>query len=139
MPRDFAKQAGTKSIKQKPALKRKNNSRPETRRLRDFLGKLFWNFLVGSWLYFFKTTATEDLIEFAAQKGTSVPEIFTRMIVSISTKTEIKQDRGGQQPLQHAQGKHSSLRHTEFKLPRCQREKQINSELSSTRWSGGNH
>ena len=54
MPRDFAKQAGTKSIKQKPALKRKNNSRPETRRLRDFSGKLFWNFLVCSWLLFFQ-------------------------------------------------------------------------------------
>ena len=36
---------------------------------------MFWNFLVDSWLLFFKTTASEDLIEFVAQKGTSVPEI----------------------------------------------------------------
>ena len=76
MPRDFAKQAGTKSIKQKPALKRKNNSRAETRRLRDFFwGSCFGIFLSVLGFYFFKTTASEDLIEFVAQKGTSVPEI----------------------------------------------------------------
>ena len=76
MPRDFAKQAGTKSTKQKSALKRKNNSRPETRRLRDFFwGSCFGIFLSVLGFYFFKTNASEDLIEFVAQKGTSVPEI----------------------------------------------------------------
>ena len=76
MPRDFAKQAGTKSKKQKPALIRKNNPRPETRSLRDFLwGSCFGIFLSILGFYFFKTTASEDLIELVAQKGTSVPEI----------------------------------------------------------------
>ena len=76
MPRDFAKQAGTKSIKQKPALKRKNNSRPETKRLRDFFwGSCFGIFLSVLGLYFTGTTASEDLIELVAQKSASVPEI----------------------------------------------------------------
>ncbi len=76
MPRDFAKQAGTKSIKQKPALKRKNNSRPGTRRLRDFFwGSCFGIFLSILGLYFLGTTASEDLMKLVAQKGTSVPEI----------------------------------------------------------------
>ena len=76
MPRDFAKQAGTKSIKQKPAIKRKKNSRPETRRLRDFFwGSCFGIFLSVLGFYFLGTTASEDLIELVAQKGTSVPEI----------------------------------------------------------------
>ena len=76
MPRDFAKQAGTKSIKRKPALKRKNNSPPETRRLRDFLwGSCFGFFLSILGFYFLGTTASENLVELVAQKGTSVPEI----------------------------------------------------------------
>ena len=64
MPRDFAKQAGTKSKKQKPPLKRKNNSRPETRRLRDFFwGSCFGIFLSVLGFYFIGTTVSEDLIE----------------------------------------------------------------------------
>ena len=76
MPRDFAKQAGTKSTKQKPALKRRNNSLPESRGLRDFFwGSCFGIFLSVLGFYFFGTTASEDLIELVAQKGTSIPEI----------------------------------------------------------------
>jgi len=76
MPRDFAKQTGKRSIKQKPASKRKKNSRPETRRLRDFFwGSCFGIFLSVLSFYFLGTTASEDLIELATQKGTSAPEI----------------------------------------------------------------
>ena len=76
MPRDFAKQAGTKSTKQKRVLKRKNSFRPETRTLRGFLwGSCFGIFLSVLGFYFIGTTASEDLIELVAQKGTSAPEI----------------------------------------------------------------
>ena len=76
MPRDFAKQAGTKSIKQKPASKRKNSSRTETRTLSGFLwGSCFGIFLSVLGFHFIGKTASEDLIDLLAQKGTSVPEI----------------------------------------------------------------
>ena len=76
MPRDFVKQAGTKSIKQKPAVKSKTNSRTETKRLRDFFwGSCFGVFLSVSCFYFVGTTAPKNLIELVAQKGTSAPEI----------------------------------------------------------------
>ncbi len=76
MPRDFAKQAGKKSIKQKPAVKRKKNSSTEARRLGDFLwGSCFGVFLSILGFYFIGKTASEDLIELVAQKGASIPEI----------------------------------------------------------------
>ena len=76
MPRDFAKQAGTKKIKQKPAVKGKTNSRTETKRLRDFFwGSCFGVFLSVSGFYFVGPTGPKDLIELVAQKGTSAPEI----------------------------------------------------------------
>ena len=76
MPRDFAKQAGAKSIKRKPASKRKNSSRTETRTLSGFLwGSCFGIFLSVLGFHFIGKTASEDLIDLVAQKGTSVPEI----------------------------------------------------------------
>ena len=76
MPRDFAKQTGTKSLKQKPSVKRKRHSSTETRRLSDFLwGSCFGIFLSILGFYFLGTTASEDLIELVAQKRSPVPEI----------------------------------------------------------------
>ena len=76
MPRDFAKQAGTKSIRRKPAVKRKKNSPTETRRLRDFFsGSCFGVFLSVLGFYFLGTTASEDLFEIVAQKDSSETEI----------------------------------------------------------------